>query len=1108
MTDAGIGRLSPYRGLAAFGDTDVDARLFFGRERETELVAANLQAARLTVLYGASGVGKSSLLRAGVTHRLRADDRAGATRQIVAVCSSWRGDPLAAVTSAVAGALEETLGRPVVVTPGRSLADELEDWGELLGGEIYVVLDQLEEYVLYHGADRGGPLAEALAEVVTRPSLRVGVVLGIRDDALADLDAFKARVPGLFGNVLRLDHLTRAEGREAILGPLAELGRLGGPRVTAEETLVDAVLDQVATGQITAGEGRGVVTEVVANGHIEAPYLQLVMERLWEVERARGSDTLRHATLTALGGATRVVEAHLEHALGELDDAGRDAAAAVFGFLVTPSGTKIAHRAADLARYTGVSETDLQPVLDHLAHERIVRPVADDRGGGPAYEIFHDVLADAVLAWSVRHEGERELVRERADARRRHRRLGAVATIALAALAVMTALTVFAFRQRAEADEQAALAEQSAAEAQAALDRVDASEAKLEAVDADLRALRVAAGRERARLARLRREAREVGTAAARNAAEALAQTTNASANEMVATSAEYTTVDPELSLLLAVHAADLIRTSVVENALRTAIRLSNVRTVLPAAGPVTTVGYGGGLLLAASEDGRARLYRASDRAPAGVLDHGAPITVAALDRRGALAVTGGADGTVVVWSTGTGRTGARFRHAQKVTAASFQPGGRLVLTASLDRTVRLTQAPNGKPVASYAHPAPVAGAEWSGDGTRIVVWGGRQVALLDATGKEVEAFAHDGKVVAAIDADGSHVATGSGSRDGTVRIFSTGPGATDPLELAGHVGAVFDLAFGPDGATLAAGGADGVARVWDVVSGDVLGSGGGHRNFVTRVLFSPDGKWLVTASRDGSAVVRSVRGSGDGSRLAGHRDRVNDVAFSPDGRLVATAGDDGDARVWDAGTATQLVPVSRGVPRAALQQPPTVAFSPDGRLVARARGKVVLLVDRRSGKRLEPLEGHRAAVTSVRFSKDGRQILTASKDHDARVWSVPTRKTVHLLIAHFAAVADARWSPDGHWIVTAGPTTAGLWLAESGAFVGYVRGPEPPAVLRTATFGRDSRAIFTRERDGTTRRWFCDICGTTAELQRLGEERLGRSNRVWTTAELVLLRR
>ena len=57
---------SPYKGLAAYDESDLDALLFFGREREIEVIAANLQAARLTVLYGPSGVGKSSVLRAGV----------------------------------------------------------------------------------------------------------------------------------------------------------------------------------------------------------------------------------------------------------------------------------------------------------------------------------------------------------------------------------------------------------------------------------------------------------------------------------------------------------------------------------------------------------------------------------------------------------------------------------------------------------------------------------------------------------------------------------------------------------------------------------------------------------------------------------------------------------------------------------------------------------------------------------------------------------------------------------------------------------------------------------------------------------------------------------
>ena len=99
-----------------------------------------------------------------------------------------------------------------------------------IGGEIYLVLDQMEEYFVYHGRDSGGPLREALAEILSRPTLRVHVLLGIRDDALAELDAFKGRVPGLFGNVLRLDHLDVDSARAAIVEPLAEFEAIGGPR--------------------------------------------------------------------------------------------------------------------------------------------------------------------------------------------------------------------------------------------------------------------------------------------------------------------------------------------------------------------------------------------------------------------------------------------------------------------------------------------------------------------------------------------------------------------------------------------------------------------------------------------------------------------------------------------------------------------------------------------------------------------------------------------------------------------------------------------------------------------------------------------------------------
>src|SRR5207247_2042511 len=111
-----------------------------------------------------------------------------------------------------------------------------------------------------------------------------------------------------------------------------------------------------------------------------------------------GSRVLRLSTLERLGGAARIVEDHLERALAALEPGQKAMAARMFHHLVTPSGTKIAHAASDLAKYAGASEAELASVVGALARERILKPAAGD-GASDAHEIYHDVLAGAVLAW-------------------------------------------------------------------------------------------------------------------------------------------------------------------------------------------------------------------------------------------------------------------------------------------------------------------------------------------------------------------------------------------------------------------------------------------------------------------------------------------------------------------------------------------------------------------------------------------------------------------------------------------------------------------------------------------------------------------------------------
>jgi hypothetical protein len=381
---------SPYKGLDHYEEQD--APLFFGRKVECDLVVANLLAARLTLLYGQSGVGKSSLLHAGVVPRLREEPDLA-----VVVFRSWGGDPVAGLCAAIraAAGLGPSAGEP-------ALAETIAACTQRPGRDLVIILDQFEEYFVYHPQDDGTFAAE-FPQAVNRPELPVSFLLSIREDALARLDRFKGRIPSLFGNYLRIDRLGREAGRESIVRPLEEHKdrAAGDERMQIEPQLVEAVLDQVRVGNVELGQaGAGMIASASAReSRIEAPYLQLVLTRLWEEESAAGSRVLRLETLDRLGGAARIVPAHLDAAMARLSGPERDVAARVLHFLVTPSGTKIAHRASDLAEYAKVSADVAGLLLDHLGgpQSRILRSTGDGR-----YEIYHDVLAAAILDWRAR----------------------------------------------------------------------------------------------------------------------------------------------------------------------------------------------------------------------------------------------------------------------------------------------------------------------------------------------------------------------------------------------------------------------------------------------------------------------------------------------------------------------------------------------------------------------------------------------------------------------------------------------------------------------------------------------------------------------------------
>ncbi|MDE3090271.1 MAG: ATP-binding protein [Chloroflexota bacterium] len=402
---------SPYKGLMPY--TEADARFFFGRDADRQIITANLYAARLTILYGASGVGKSSLLQAGVAYRLHQQPG-----RAIVVFNNWHGDPLPELKRAAASEIAQVLQKQIPDLDDLPLHEFLSKSASGLRAPLLIVFDQFEEYFLYHTTDDNPrSFAAEFSRAVNQADCPVNFLISLREEALSKLDLFERRMPMLFDNYLRLEHLDRDATTEAITKPL-EVYNQGLPpeqQISVEDALVEATIEQVKSGKVTIGQiGRGRIgprsDADQADGsrvRVEAPFLQLVLTRLWDEEVKQNSRVLRLSTLLALGGADQIMRTHLDAAMGHLKPIEREVSARVFNFLVTPSGTKIALTARDLERFAETPAGRIQPVLDRLAKSdlRILRPIGSglSEGAEYRYEIYHDVLASAVLDWRARY---------------------------------------------------------------------------------------------------------------------------------------------------------------------------------------------------------------------------------------------------------------------------------------------------------------------------------------------------------------------------------------------------------------------------------------------------------------------------------------------------------------------------------------------------------------------------------------------------------------------------------------------------------------------------------------------------------------------------------
>jgi WD40 repeat protein len=1057
-----------YRGMQVM--EEVDAAVFFGRDA---LVTKGLDALRqmrggmrerMMVILGASGAGKSSFLRAGLTARLRRDEENFLVPPVIR--------PERAALSGPTG-LARSLGMPPQSLTGpEAFLAALE---RLRGAEserlirfaraghesppavpptIVLAIDQAEELFTADNAEAARAL-EFFAAAAGEDRNMV-IVATIRSDSFDRIQA-EPRLTDVPRLLFDLPALPLGAFKEVIEGP----ARLADPPLAIDPALSEHLLHDIATADAL-------------------PLLALTLERLAAHHRESGRLTLADYA-EGLGGLQGAVRANVEAAFtaaardptlpagrARLEELCR---AAFIPWLVQLDDAD-AEPKRRLERLDSLPEP-ARPLIRHLVDQRLLvsdrRTIGED--AAEVIEVVHEAVLrqwPALRAWiGEERDALRDLDAVRAAAAEwnlhREGESGDRGSVWLAhrghRLADAEALTVHAgFAGAIGPIEREYLAACRAAE--------DARRARELDEIARTRRLQSRIGR----LIALAAVLLVLGAIGIGGLLAGLAQRTAATLTSLASAAADAGNYDGAARYALAALTVAGVPftgydSSVAEAELRGALYANAAAAVLHGHKDIVfTARFSadGTRIVTASADDMARVWDvAGAREILTLRGHTARVFSAQFSADGTRIVTGSADGTARIWDSASGRE-LVVLHGRGgfVTSAAFSPDGNRVVASYDDASAVIWNADSGAAIATLSgHALYVRQAEFSPDGRRIAtasddgtvrLWdgvSGEPVAVLRGHADHVRAIAFS--------PDGSHLA--SASDDRTARIWDTATGHETAV-LRRHLEPVMGIAFTPDGTQIATASADSAVHLWDAATGGEVAVLRGHGESVLSVAFSRDGNLLATGSKDQTARIWRVGPEERIRVLRGHAGWVLGAAFSPDGRTVVTGSSDGTARIWDAASGKPLRTVAGDQ-----GEIEGVVFSPDGARIAAAGDDGTARVwDIDTGREELRLTGHKAVVTRVAFNPDGTRIVTSSDDRTARLWDSATGQELVRLIGHQGWVNGAAFAPDGRRVATSSSDgTLRLWDAADGHEIGRI-GDHPQGGIGTVSWSPDGTRLLS----------------------------------------------
>lgn len=1096
---------SPYKGLQFYEEED--AGNFFGREQVTAILFKELIAGKSFIsILGASGSGKSSVVRAGLIPALKIGVLPGAERTMPPPGQPIWKVILLTPTANPIKALANSLTHGVQIAyPSTSLESDLESEQytlhsylskalDLVPGfsetshRFLIVIDQFEElFTLCQDEELRRVFIKNLVNAAD-PNIadQISVLITLRADFYAYCGQYPELRQALIRNQIYLGPMNAEEIRRVIEGP----ARRGG--WVFEPGLVDLIL-------------RDVSKEPGA-----LPLLSHALLETWHRRRGRSLTLEGYATSGGVrGGIARTAESVYNR---QLSPTQQHIAKNIFIRLTNlgeeTEGTRRRVNQSELYPATE-SPVPVEEVLRILADARLI--TIDENSVEVAHEALitewptlrnwlvenreglriHRHLTEAALAWEELDRSPGELYRGA--------RLGQVlewADTNQMDLSILEQEFISASKDRAEQAEKERRAQQER-ELAAALELAKAQQERAEAVEelAESQIRSVAQLRRRAvyltialffALAMagialfLGDRVREVAITAQTNAARAEEQATIAFSRELASAAISNLDLDPERSILLALSAVSQVQSAGLpvpreaEEALHKTVLASRLRRNIPSGFSVdfspdgTLMAYSGPNSTAVIEEfpsGRQKLVLSGHTNDL----YGVSVRFSADGKR---LITTSADKTAKVWDVSTGEELITLRgHTETITDGIFSPDGSLLATTGNDHTARIWDSTSGQELLQIILPEPggiafdpagnyLAVADASLNGGSIEIW------ELSTAQRKVTLAGHGGGAYSVeFNQDGSQLY--SVGQDGKIKVWDLSTGGE--LMTINDSVPIYELAISPDGVQIATGGEDGVAKVWDIDSGDLLYQLPGHMDTVSFLAFSPDSKYLATSSFDQTTKIWdiSLQGTTEFLTLPGHSRVVMSAVYSPDSQKIATGSWDKTAIVWDANSGNKLLTLEEfdaELGRITFNQEQTQLASAD------FSGSVKIW-HADTGKLLLSIQAHSPGDIDVAFSPKGGVIGSGGADGIAKLWSADTGNLIRSFEGHSDVIQRIAFSPDGSLLASASwDGTAKIWKVNTGDILATLSAEA--GNVRSVNFSPDGQNLATAHEDGSVRIW------------------------------------